>query len=119
MSEPNSSTNITTLMGDLDGGVFEQKIGRALSDVAMGILSTGKKGFVTVRFDMEQISESNQVTVSHKLTFKKPTRRGGVNEEDTTKTPMHVGRGGKLSLMPENQAAFEFMKASKKTTAGA
>jgi hypothetical protein len=117
MSE-SSSTSITSLMGDLDGGVFEQKIGRALSDVAAGIISTGKKGHVTIRFDMEQISESNQVAVSHKLTLKKPTRRGMASEEDTTKTPMHVGRGGKLTLMPDTQTTFEFTK-SPKSPAGA
>ena len=117
MSE-SSSTSIASLMGDLDGGVFEQKIGRALSDVAAGIISTGKKGHVTIRFDMEQISESSQVAVSHKLTLKKPTRRGMASEEDTTKTPMHVGRGGKLTLMPDTQGAFDFTKSSS-TTAGA
>lgn len=33
----------------------------------------------------------------------RPTHKGKVTEEDTTNTPMHVGRAGHLSLFPEAQ----------------
>lgn len=36
---------------------------------------------------------------------------GKVSEEDTTTTPMHVGRGGKLSFYPENQ--MDLLKQSQ------
>lgn len=109
MSET-STTNIEQVLADLDGGVFAQKIGRALSDVALGVVINGKAGKVTVTFDMKQIGESSQIEMAHKIAFVKPTDKGKATEENTTKTPLHVGRGGKLTLFPEEQGVLDFMK---------
>lgn len=98
-----SQQNIVEVIGDLDAGVFAQKMEAALHDVAMGVVSTGKTGKVTITFDLRQIASSNQVSVKHKLTFVRPTEKGRVSEENTTETPMHVGVRGKLSLYPESQ----------------
>lgn len=109
--QPNSTTNLAEVLDDLNGGVFAEQVGRALSDVAMGVVNNGDKkrgGKVTITFDMIRIGESTQVAVKHKLAFTKPTSRGKSSEESTTETPMHVGRGGKLTLVPDSQTRFEF-----------
>jgi hypothetical protein len=43
------------------------------------------------------------VSIKHKLTYKRPTPKGSVAEDNTTETPMHVGTRGRLSLFPEDQ----------------
>lgn len=97
------STEIQQFIADLNGGVFEQQVSQALSDVASGVVTHGKAGTVTIKFDLSRISESSQVKIKHTLDFNTPTSKGRVREDLTTETPMHVGRGGKLSLFPENQ----------------
>lgn len=41
-------TNVANFISDLDGGVFEQKYGAILSDVALGVNNTNKKGKVII-----------------------------------------------------------------------
>lgn len=96
-------TNLEQLLGDLDGGVFAQKIATALSDVALAVAHTGKAGEVTIKFPMKRIGESTQVQVDHRLAYSKPTARGKVSEENTTSTPLYVGARGALSLIPDTQ----------------
>lgn len=98
-----SQQNIVDVIGDLDAGVFAQKMEAALADVAAGVVQTGKTGKVTITFELKQIATSNQVSVKHKLAYVKPTEKGKASEENTTETPMHVGPRGKLSLYPESQ----------------
>lgn len=97
------TTDVRALLEDLDAGIFESKLAKALSDTAMAVVTQGKAGKVTVQFDLKQISNSQQVTVAHKLSYTHPTPKGKISEENTTETPMHVGRGGVLSLFPEEQ----------------
>tara|TARA_R110001592_G_scaffold336298_3_gene621775 strand:+ start:35 stop:361 length:327 start_codon:yes stop_codon:yes gene_type:complete len=97
------STEIQQFLADLNGGVFEQQVSQALSDVASGVVLHGKAGQVVIKLDLSRISESSQVKIKHKLEFNKPTSKGSVREDLTTETPMHVGKQGKLSLFPENQ----------------
>lgn len=99
-------TNIPDFFGELDGGVFETKLGAALNEVALGVLNNGSKGKVQVTFDLSRLSNSmdeKRVSIAHKLSFTKPTPRGKTSEEDTTETPMYVNRGGKLSVLQEDQ----------------
>lgn len=108
---PSTSTNLGEVLDELNAGVFASQVGRALSDVAMGVVThgdKGKKGKVTITFDMTRIGESNQVNVKHSLAYVKPTHRGKSAEDATTETPMHVGRGGKLTLVPDTQSKFAF-----------
>lgn len=97
------STDITTLFNDLDAGIFVERLSAALRDTALGVVTTGKKGKVTITLDLERIGDSSQVTCSHAIKSIKPTPKGRATEEATTKTPLHVGRGGALSLFPESQ----------------
>ena len=99
-------TDLESLFDELNGGVFRQQLERALSDAALGVVThgdKGKKGKVTVTFDMSRIGESTQVNLTHKLEYRVPTARGKRTEDVTCDTPLHVGRNGKLSLMPDNQ----------------
>lgn len=102
-----STTNFAELVGELNGGVFEQQINRALSDIAANVCTHGKKGELTLKFKVAQIGDSNQVTVTHSLKSIVPKARGRLTEEHDTDTPLHVGRGGKLSLFPNNQTRME------------
>ncbi len=113
------TTDVNALLDDLDAGVFREKLGRALSDAAAGVVQTGKAGKVTVTLDLKQIADSSQVDCSHKLSYTVPTAKGKRSEENTTKTPLYVGRGGKLTLFPENQHKFEFDPQGENTTQGA
>lgn len=96
-------TQVGDFLQNLDGGVFEERLSTALSEVAKGVVLHNKQGKVTITLTMKKIGSSNQVEVAHKLDFHAPTAKGKFGEETTTVTPMHVGNKGKLSLFPENQ----------------
>lgn len=97
------TTDITTLFHDLDAGIFAQRLDAAMRDTALGVVTTGKKGKVTIVLDLERIGDSSQVTCTHAIKYAKPTAKGKATEEAITKTPLHVGTGGVLSLFPESQ----------------
>jgi hypothetical protein len=102
-------TSMESLLDELNGGVFRQQLERALSDVALGVVThgdKGKKGKVTITFDMARIGESNQVNLKHTLDYKAPTARGKRSEDLACETPMHVGRDGALTLMPDTQMSL-------------
>lgn len=107
MKEIPNATNVEQLLGDLEGGVFAQKLAIALSDAALAVAHTGKKGSVSVSFDMKRIGETNQVEVTHKLSYSKPTAKGKVVEESASSTPLHVGGRGALTLIPQTHAMFD------------
>lgn len=96
-------TDVTELLNDLDAGVFAEKLGKALSEVAAAVIDHDKKGTVTIQLDMKRIGNSYQVAIAHKLAFTRPTSKGKVSEENSTETPMHVGKGGRLTLFHESQ----------------
>lgn len=100
------ATKVPDFIGELDGGVFENKISMALSEVAFGVLNNGQKGKVTLTFELDRMSNSvdeKRVLIKHKLAYVRPTPRGKSSEEDTTETPMYVNRGGKLTILQEDQ----------------
>lgn len=102
MTTEKKRTEFEEILHDLHGGVFVQKIGIALSDVSEGVCLTGRKGKVTVTFDVKKISDT-QVQIDHTVNFTAPKQNGHVAEKDTTATPMYVGARGRLSLFPEAQ----------------
>ncbi|CAM8475812.1 Prophage protein [Morganella morganii] len=102
MSENNRMTNVPEFLGDLDAGVFMNKISAALNNVALGTDMNGGTGEVHLVFKFVQIDDG-RLEVQHKLKMITPTKRGKKSEEDTTKTPMWVGKGGKMTLLPEDQ----------------
>jgi hypothetical protein len=114
----NSRTDLPALLSDLNAGVFEQQINAALSDVAANVVTHGKKGELVLKFSLKQIGDSNQVAMTHSMKFLVPTARGRIVEESAGDTPLHVGRGGKLSLYPQDQADM-FGKPAEERTTGA
>ncbi|HBM9592175.1 TPA: hypothetical protein L1B84_004541 [Escherichia coli] len=92
------STDVQAFIGELDGGVFETKIGAVLSEVASGVMNTKTK----LNLEIEPFDE-NRVKIKHKLSYVRPTNRGKISEEDTTETPMYVNRGGRLTILQEDQ----------------
>lgn len=98
-----TTTDVTTLINDLDAGIFAQRLSAALRDTALGVVTTGKKGNVTIKLDLERIGDSSQVKCLHQIKYARPTAKGKATEEATTSTPLHVGNGGALSLFPESQ----------------
>ncbi|WP_417500769.1 hypothetical protein [Marinobacter sp.] len=96
-------TDVATFFEDLDGGVFIQKLARALSEVAGGVVDNNDKGRVDIQLNVKRIGQSYQVNIGSTLKYTVPTLRGKISEEDTTETPMYVNTGGKLSIFPENQ----------------
>lgn len=97
-------TNVPAFVGDLYGGVFEEKLSAILSEVAAGVTTfDGKQGKVTIDLTFKKLGAASQVNIAHKLSYTVPTMRGKMSEEDVTETPMYVNSGGALSLFPENQ----------------
>lgn len=88
------ATDTSEFLSSLNAGVFAQQVGRALSDVAAGVIDHGKKGKVSITFELSQIGESNQVKINHKLDFQQPTKRGTKREDTALDTPMYVTENG-------------------------
>lgn len=89
---------------EFDAGIFVNKVNEALKMAALGTIETGKKGSVTLLFEMSQIGDSHSVQVKHTLKYSKPTRNGKATEENATSTPMYVNKDGFLTISPELQA---------------
>lgn len=102
-----NTTDFSELIGELNAGVYEQQINRALTDIAANVVTHNKKGELTLKFTVKQIGESNQVQVTHSLKAVTPKARGKITEETATDTPLHVGVGGKLTLYPNTQTRME------------
>lgn len=94
-------TDTSEFINSLNASVFAQQVGRALSDVAAGVVDHGKPGEVTLKFKLKQIGQSNQVAVSHTLDYVQPTKRGKKREDTTLDTPLYVTANG-LELFQTN-----------------
>ncbi len=100
MSDP-TSTELNEFLESLNGGVLSAQMASTLSDVARGVVNFGagkKVGKVILELTLKQIGDNQQVSVSHKLETLTPTKKGKKREDATDETPMHVGRGGQLTL---------------------
>lgn len=97
------STDVQSFIADLDGGVLEKKLSEILSAVAGAAVQHGKVGKVTLDLKFTQIGNSSQVQVEHTIKYTQPTARGKMSEDNTTITPMHVGKRGVLTFFPEDQ----------------
>lgn len=108
------ATDVKQFFEDLDGGVFQEKLARVLTDVSHAVIDHDGTGKVQITLDMKRIANSHQVTVKHRVDYARPTKRGKVTEQETTETPMYVGRKG-LTFFPENQTQM-FDKQGRTTT---
>jgi hypothetical protein len=103
MSQPNRGTDLPEFLNDLDGGVFAEKIARAISDVAAGVIDYDDKGELTLKFKMSRIGNSYRVGIKHQLTYRVPEANGSYSQVNETESVMHVNPGGRMSVFPENQ----------------
>ena len=87
-------TDTSEFINSLNAGVFADQVGRAISDVAAGVVEHGKQGEVTLKFKLKQIGQSNQVAVTHTLDYVQPTKRGKKREDTTLDTPLYVTADG-------------------------
>jgi len=100
-------TDTTAFFDNLNAGVFSEQIGRALSDVAAGVVEYGKKGKVIIALELAPIGESNQVKITHKLDYAQPTKRGSKREDTALDTPMYVTPNG-IELFQNSPTADMF-----------
>ncbi|MEG0921321.1 MAG: hypothetical protein RSD57_13555 [Comamonas sp.] len=98
-----AATDVSEFITDLDGGQFERMLSIAISQVAAGVVDNKRVGEVSVKFHIDHIPGTSQVNLKHTLKFARPTADGKAGEEATRTTVLHVGKFGKLTLMPENQ----------------
>ncbi len=108
-------TVVPDFLSELDAGVFMNKIAAALNTVGLGVLNNGNKGKVVLTFDFERMGnsvEEKRVKIKHKLQYSTPTPRGKASEEDTTETPMLVNKGGKLTILQEDQGQLFSIKGT-------
>ncbi|MFN7162984.1 MAG: hypothetical protein ACK5VJ_00465 [Pseudomonadota bacterium] len=109
-----AATDVPELIQELDGGNFERMLSIALSQSAAAAVDNSKVAEVTVKFKLKPIGGTHQVHCEHELVFKKPTANGKTSEQATQTTTLHVGKFGRLSLIPESQSVL-FDKAGKAT----
>jgi hypothetical protein len=96
-------TDVSEFMSDLDGGQLERKLSVALSQTAAAVIDNGRAGEVKLIFSFKRIEGTHQVALEHKLIFARPTLDGKATEEEKRVTVMHVGKFGRLTLVPESQ----------------
>ena len=93
-----ASTDVAEFITDLDGGQFDAMLSVALSRTAAAVVDQGRKGKVKIELNFEQIKQTHQVVIEHKLVFEAPSRLGSTSETVKGASVLHVGKGGKLSL---------------------
>lgn len=98
-----AATNVPDFLQDLDGGQFERMLSIAASKCAAASVDWQKPAEVIVKLSFKPIKGTHQVHIHHELKFTSPTEIGKQIEHAVRSTPMHVGRFGKLTLVPESQ----------------
>ncbi len=101
-----AATDVGEFISDLDGGMFERMLSKALSDSAAAAVDNDKVSKVTVEYSFTKIPGTSQVQCGHMLKYTCPTSDGKRSEEVKRTTPLHVGKFGRLSLAPANQLEF-------------
>ena len=107
-----NTTDINDFVGELEAGVFKEKLAHMLSDVALGQVVHGggnRKGKISVDLTFVRIGENNQVMISSKVSHTTLTKRGAKAETATNETPFFVGKGGVLSIeQPKEEFTGQF-----------
>jgi hypothetical protein len=87
-----SNPTLDETLQEFDAGIFVDKVTEALKQAALGTVQHGKKGSVSLVFELSQIGDSSSVQVKHTLKYVKPTKNGKVSEENA-----HVCQQRRLS----------------------
>jgi|LUMD01.1.fsa_nt_gb hypothetical protein len=73
MSEP-KQTNVDDFVGELEAGIFKERLAIMLTEAALGAVMHNRKGKVNVSFDITRVNESGQVMICANLKNTKPIR---------------------------------------------
>lgn len=111
-----SSTDVTQLISDLDGGVLEEKLQHAIEEVAGAVHEYNRAGTVTLKFDIKALGSGNALQADHTISYSRPTLHGKSSEEDKTSSPIYVGPRGAVSAMPNDPAHDLFAQREKDTS---
>lgn len=103
-------TDHNQFIDDIDGGVFAQQLGYAISEVSSAVVDNNKPGEITIKFKLTKGIGADNVTIEHKLTSIAPLKDGRKLEDHGAKTPMYVNKNGDVSLFA-NHTAQIFEKA--------
>lgn len=116
MSKETGPVGIQEIFENMEGGQFIGRVEKAIADSALAtVVRDGKaaKGKVDITLTFERIAESSQVRVIANVKFDAPTSRGRRSESYACETPMHVEKGGRLTLFPEAQPLFKGANAAR------
>ncbi|GAA5003562.1 hypothetical protein GCM10023206_07400 [Acinetobacter puyangensis] len=98
------STDHTQFIDDIDGGVFAQQLGYAISEVASAVVDNDKAGEITIKLKLTKGVGANSVTIDHKLTSIAPLADGRKLEDHGAKTSMYVNKDGDVTLFANHTA---------------
>lgn len=97
-------TNVAEFLGELYGGVVDEKLSIMLSQLGERVTLTEKGGELHIKLKFKPLS-ATQVSIEHDIGFTIPKQddKGTVKENSVKETIMYVNDGGNMSLFPENQ----------------
>lgn len=107
---------LSTMLHDMDGGVFDEKCGAFLAAVASAVSTWSGKGSVRITLTPKRIGNGSQLLLTHKVEYHAPTAKGVMTECDVTETPMHVHKTGVLSLFPAETTGDMFPRGEAPPT---
>lgn len=96
-----SRTNFPNIMRDFNGGVTGNIIGQVMSDVALAVAKTNRKGSISITLDLKPgSSEDNEyLNADFTIKMKQPKMDRGYKAEDIYQgSIVFVGKGGKCSI---------------------
>lgn len=93
----------TQLLNELDAGRLTQKLTQVLKETALSVAEHGQKGQVVITLDLKRIGETMQIAMTHKLAYKRPTKKGMAMGHDSDMTAVYCNGKGELSILPHNQ----------------
>lgn len=93
----------TQLINELDAGLLNAKLTQVLKETALGVAEHGEKGQVSITFDIKRIGETMQLALTHKLAYKRPTKKGVAQGFDKDMAAVYCNGKGELSIMPHSQ----------------
>lgn len=97
-------TDHNQFIDDIDGGVFSQQLGFAISEVTSAVVDNNKPGEITIKLKLTKGIGADNVTIEHKLTSIAPLKDGRKLEDHGAKTPMFVNKHGDVSLFANHTA---------------
>jgi hypothetical protein len=99
-------TKVDQFLTELDGGQFAVMLSEALSTTSSLVVDLQRPGAISIKLKIKPIKGTTQVQIEHDISFTKPTLEGKTTIEASRETPMYVGRGGALTIVPQSQLSF-------------